>query len=608
MTEGTSMGLAPKNTALPDITCPECQARLNPEFVAIVLNGKTVFCENCGFPFVGIEQGKVKSLDQAGVKIRDASEADRRSEQWETWKMEWQRIKSWFKDQFGTSDKKVPPPSQSIEPNPVPTENQISPSYSASQSNISSNSNFIPAQPSYPSYPAPNTDKLIANTQLKHAISIISKFAPIYYLIIILSAIGGIFASISNPAVMVFMIGLLVYAIFIADIDKSLFTPRLVQDDYKHAGLDMIVLGAFSIVAFGAGLLLLVRGVLVVILTNNELKDHAEYRTMCQSFRQNEHIFWVYQLLLAIPPYTKRIAFFLYIAGVLGVIQEQSELPFIIIFSILGFVVFLIFSTAIQPKLEQFPNVRLDSGIGIGCIIIGFIVAPLSGAGSIYIFLGVVMLIYTEMLKNNPQITIIRDEVSVYLYNHQNLGQISTGGSYSPNNFMGFTNIPPPSPVHRIPRFDPATGKPLEPSGQKSELIPPPLENPITPPVPETRPPETPSNGDEKNPNNRIFTVLDPEVRQKLLVLPISENERNEIAEELVAVAKDHQLKYLQEFEDNNAPASNEELDFIARIRRLTVPEDQKQFLLQQLEFLPPGQQADFVRFLEQSTNQTAVK
>ncbi|MHA1746375.1 MAG: hypothetical protein ACTSWW_10275, partial [Promethearchaeota archaeon] len=70
-----------------EINCPECQSRLSPELIPLILEGKTIYCEKCGFPFVGIQDGQVKPLQKPdGLPEIDSPNLTKEEEQWLKWK------------------------------------------------------------------------------------------------------------------------------------------------------------------------------------------------------------------------------------------------------------------------------------------------------------------------------------------------------------------------------------------------------------------------------------------------------------------------------------------------------------------------------------------
>ncbi|MHA1796166.1 MAG: hypothetical protein ACTSUK_08640, partial [Promethearchaeota archaeon] len=91
---------SPNSGDLPEIHCPECQFRLDPQLVQLLLSGKTVYCEQCGFPFHGIESGEVKPLEKKREDAFQQKNLTKEEIQWIEWKKEWQKIKFELKNNF----------------------------------------------------------------------------------------------------------------------------------------------------------------------------------------------------------------------------------------------------------------------------------------------------------------------------------------------------------------------------------------------------------------------------------------------------------------------------------------------------------------------------
>ena len=167
--------------APPDISCPECNTKLSSELVDILLKGTDVFCEICGFPFVGIRQGEVKPLAQAHKDEQPAQGLSKRESQWIKWKNEWNKWKGGISKQFN-------------QPQPQPHQTNIR-SNSESQAyahptHPQSNNNFEPAsQNNYSTQRTlPGQDSSSQSSHeddttryLNKALKIMVGLSPIYY-------------------------------------------------------------------------------------------------------------------------------------------------------------------------------------------------------------------------------------------------------------------------------------------------------------------------------------------------------------------------------------------------------------------------------------------
>ncbi|MHA1474626.1 MAG: hypothetical protein ACTSQ5_05520 [Promethearchaeota archaeon] len=138
-------------------------------------------------------------------------------------------------------------------------------------------------------------------------------------------------------------------------------------------------------------------------------------------------------------------------------------------------------------------------------------------------------------------------------------------------------------------RFDPNTGKPLSFVAPISE---PTQKTPSTEPIKEDK---------YSLYDKRIFTVLEPDVRSRLLKLQIDEEEKNEVAKSFIYLTYEKQLKYLDELERVNEKFNEKDLVMIRRIYALPISNKQHKFLADQLAYLPDNSQEEFVSFLEQT-------
>ena len=138
-------------------------------------------------------------------------------------------------------------------------------------------------------------------------------------------------------------------------------------------------------------------------------------------------------------------------------------------------------------------------------------------------------------------------------------------------------------------RFDPSTGKPLSFIAPISE---PTQKTPSTEPIKEI---------EYSLYDKRIFTVLEPDIRSRLLDLQIDEEDKNEVAKSFIYLTYEKQLKYLDELERVNEKFSEKILVMIRRIYALPISNKQHKFLADQLDYLPDNSQEEFVSFLEQT-------
>jgi hypothetical protein len=569
-------------SAPPEIFCPECKNRLSSELVGYLLNGTTVYCDRCGFAYTGIEQGEVKPFQKEDkFRGKDDEMVQKLKDQWGIWKNKWQEIKK----KYNTPSNNSPntninsqpfsqSPSQSSSPNSQPIPNYYS---SVSSSPIIS----PPITPSQQNHYKKEAGKLY------DAVLILNKIALVVYLITFLASLGTfIFHAVNKDAAAFLDLSAIILTILVSKLDTNRFIPQIERKMIPNLGISLIIVGGFISRAYGIGIFLIVRGILLIIssiftilATNNE---------SITQMNQDQKTTWIVkQVLDAYIPYLgllMKVTFVVLLFDNLGTYAFANEE--LIPLTIMGFITMMIFTSNVLSKLEHgLDNHRIEDGTIVGCFVLGIFMSSLEGLGVMAITLGILLIVYREMKKKVPNPLPTYEELI----------------SASPSRSMPSPSNLGDAPTVRIRRYDPSTGQPyLEPiidSTLKSH----PIESPIItpPPITPPKPIETIPSAPIQNPE--IYTVLDNDVRNLLLRLPVSESERTELAKALLYLAKKEQLKYLSQLEIANAIPSKEEKAYLERIQRLPLPEDQKKFLIEQLEYIPPTKQAEYITFLEAS-------
>ncbi len=189
--------------------------------------------------------------------------------------------------------------------------------------------------------------------------------------------------------------------------------------------------------------------------------------------------------------------------------------------------------------------------------------------------------------------------------------------------FDPMTGKPLQSTPKPIAKFDTMTGKPIQtpdiPEAPKAPEAPMQEESgkTILSPIPEEMPrshqsqkiPKTPIKEEpevEETFGNlkEIYTVLDEEVREGLIKLPISEEDRDMIAKSFIYLNNSQQIKYLEELSAVNKADLEARKELTKVIKNLPIPHPQKEFLVDQLNYLNETEQDDFVITLERTQNE----
>ncbi|MHA1611024.1 MAG: hypothetical protein ACTSYU_03140 [Promethearchaeota archaeon] len=587
----------------PSISCPECQNRLNPELVALVLNGKTVYCEVCGFPFHAIEDGEVKPLEKKGNYNFTQKNLTKEEVQWLKWKKEWKSIKNQIKTEFSaafsgvfskkpTKDRNYRESRQTVEKSSFESE------FTPSPSPIHTPTNQI----------KPQDQKILTN--LNTAKDVLVQLSPFYYVIIILVSF---FTSLRAP-LLFSLIGTLLIQFFTVIYDHKVFLSQDKENKVSHAGIPMIIFGLFSLSANGIGVFLLARGILNLLIF---LKEAHTISSTHPAISDNPLIkaIWIREVLYSFIPYVFEMYIVYLLAGVMKdlgkVIVDVQGLGGFLYSLLMGGVVVIVVYRLVLPTLRTNPIEEIPTDKVI-ILIVGGIFAINYGAGSYLIIVGVLILVLQNMIqtsaKNLPDVLEIRD-----ISNSLVVDGISPYESE-------FTPLEPQRPIIETPiietpivrtpktkarmkrtpirRFDPQTGKPI--THESPSEVPTksfyfePIDNGVE--ISQLNIRVVPDPGKI---SDIIFTVLHPSIRKRLINLPIAEEEKDQITKGLIYLTMVEQKRFLSELEQVNISHEDYYSKYIKSIQGLSIAEDQQDFLIQQLNYLPDEEIEEFIRILE---------
>ena len=203
------------------------------------------------------------------------------------------------------------------------------------------------------------------------------------------------------------------------------------------------------------------------------------------------------------------------------------------------------------------------------------------------------------------------------------------------------TSVPQPQPAHQAltpaqtylpPKFDPNTGKKLTPSKKvQADQVPRARFDPETgkkivyttdapvPPAPKfvaeqsipipVKMDQSPLAEDPKNKStndqaSEVYTVLESDIRARLLSLPVTTEERNILGRSFIYLSEDQQRQYLTEIERVNEPPGKEIEKLIETIHNLPIPTHQQDFLVDQLNYIPETDHQEFASALKPELTQ----
>lgn len=573
----------------PDIICPECQNHLHSELVSILLKGKTVYCEICGFPFQGIEAGEVKPLEKKSGHPSSQKNLTKEEVQWIKWKKAWNTIKTDLSNAFSDvfSSKK---PEREIVQNEHQedlTQNSIYRRNSEEKFNPSSKE---PIQKSNYSFENESNTIRNINTSIKILVDLTPFFYAFIILMTILSSIGrhSYFGLVSS----------LIIEVFIIIYDHKEFLPQEKEQKVHHAGIPMIIFGLFSVGYYGIGTFLLARGILNLIVFIKETEQISQNHPAIKENPKRKAI-WIREIIFSFIPFIFEMFIVFFASAIIQdlgkLILSGKDLSGFLYTIISGSIVIVIIYQLVIPSLKNQPIEKIPVEKSIILIICGMF-ALNTGAGFYLLVIGILILVFQSSLKS----------ISGILPDVLEIREIAEDIVINP---IEIEKSPELNHPIKIRKFDPETGEPLEKVSQKGDMY---KKSSSIPnekvvfqeniKISQENIKVVPKTGEI---TSLIFTVLEPEIRKKLMNLLISEQEKDEISKSLLYLNPKEQEKYLNEVDQANVTDYDYYSKYIKRIQALSLPKDQQDFLIQQLNYLPDEELEDFIKILESNIDQS---
>lgn len=570
----------------PDIKCPECNTRLNGELTSYLLHGQTVYCEMCGFAFTGISQeGDVKPLEKSPGQDINTPDLSKKEVQWIEWKKEWNIIKNSFQNEWKQYKARKQKKKQSVSPSPIPL-------VSRQENQISSTSSSFPRQ---------SLNRLPNKNGITSAIELLTQLTPVYYVIIFGMAIFNLASGSIHP---LYFSGSVIIFIYIISYDTRFASPKIRSQTVPHAGIPLIVMGAFSLHAFGVGIFLLTRGILYLLNFIQELKIRNPTHIAIKSNGEDSGVLWFREVILSFISVFQNLISMFFFSGILFNINSfvSSSKSGPDVFSFVWTLVFSVISlgmlqTKILPILRKTPIGDIQNKEIISMLILGLFASTNGSIGVPLLILAILILIYQKKEQNlrHPlpltlEISKITPKIIATRKSNYSLGELRHDG-----------------PLQA--RFDPATGRPLFNTSYhnlEEEYVPPSKIRVEKNRIPALTPLKEPNLSQKSifmpgDVAKEIYSVLDPEVRAKFVNLSVTNEERDLISKAMIYLEKDQQLRYMDELHQINQDPEVVFEQYIKRIHILPIEPQQRRFLVEQLEYLPFEKQEEFVSFLEQT-------
>ena len=590
-----------KRSEANSISCPECGSKILPELVDLIMKGNNAYCENCGFPFTGIDskKGDVKPLGKSDSKKQDTVEKRKLSkeeEQWLKWKTEWAKWKDNVKDEFtGQKQKWKVKKEQTLQKSKEIIQQQKQKINDLSQSqlsklnsprfqvNIETTKSNKPEENSKKTVIIEESPKKIADVEhgFNTALDVLIQLTPFYYAFIFIITIISMITN--SPSGVFYALGSIVIEGFVIQYDIKTVIPSEKENKVDHVGIPMIIVGVFTLHSFGIGVFILARGILHLIKFIQITKYQNPLHPVVVEDEFCSHL-WKRDFVKSITLVLKPLSLVYFFSAIFTYIGETTStgsgsLGYLMYVLISGSIVITILIIKIFPlikknNVENFPEDKAIILIIVGALSLSY------GMGVLLLILGIgfIDLRKSERILKKP----LPKEIDV---GKLSFHLVAKGKKRDDSGDKeGFSEQ-----GRKQRKFDPNTGKPLD------------FITPISGPVQQTPSPDPIREDQYSLDDKRIFTVLEPDVRSRLLDLQIDEEEKNEVAKSFIYVTYEKQLKYLDELERVNKRFDEHNLVLLRRIYALPISEKQHKFLAKQLDYLPEDNQEEFVSFLEQT-------
>lgn len=598
--------------------CSECNREFPKELIEeFILNGKTAYCEHCGYPF--------KLTDNVKRKIGKKTSSSRKKKA-TSFGAGYPR-KNGKIDQ-NSSNRGVSRPRHSVrvranwEPR-TSYRNKYRGSYEHSQDSD---------QDGHEKEPERTPQKDI--DELKKGIDGMLTFldSPFILIIGIVVTVGrtiglGFNFSIGTLAsIVINMLGIILLHNHI----RENILPKLKDNDLSNIGIDAIAFGAAGLPFYGMGLFILAEGSMVlayeVMVRRNELIeegekkfDHLGAEIIARTIHILTDVIFKATILILIAGIPILINFNNIVSGAFW--------PFLV-FLVLSLFLLSYISNTFVPSIKRYSFDELEEKELIKSTIFSAICLG-NGTGAILLAETILIFVHREIIRKIEKSEDRDKEVLVRVPSYSKQEQEPSGEDKEKKQREEASTRRGPV-ITLGPKIDdrPAIKSKEDSKELKLEKLPSPekkdreSKKPGLDAIPLEKSITNKNRGDKKAwdkagasfPDkdkeeqiqlylNRIFTVLSGEVRKRIIDLDIPEKEKYEVLQEFVNLTDTEREKYLEELETVNRKISQE---LVTKIVKMDLTYADKQKLIDQLKVMTPSDQLEFIRFLTVDTNQQA--
>ena len=437
----------------------------------------------------------------------------------------------------------------------------------------------------------------------------------------------------------------------IAHFDKKYITPLIVEKNYNKVGISAFILGILGCIIFGAGALLLIKGILIIIYIANDEKNQ-EFRgydsglLIKDSLNSISSYAGVSIIILGLGAFTSRLT-----ANILlgtSFINDLAKLGLLIS----TFVLLILSIAGISIDKKRSPEIATkkvfkESDCG-SILVAGIIGCVFCAAGILILLKAIVMLalaqkgrperiyydpsrklsITKETILEKPPIYKQEPIISPYEIKDEKQGKEQEIISIP----LPVEKVPPlkrlpieerreidikslkkDRGLEEIPFFETVkkpseikSQKQLEKEFKKQKKIEEKIEKKFKKRPLKLRLHESLLPISEESDREivekyflKIFNVLSEKIRRKILELNIPEKDKREILKEFAYLTEEEQEKYLNELFELNRKISDK---LILRVKKLNLDPKYLQQIIEQLKYMPIDEQETYLKFLEEST------
>ncbi|TFF95504.1 MAG: hypothetical protein EU544_02625 [Promethearchaeota archaeon] len=421
-------------------------------------------------------------------------------------------------------------------------------------------------------------------------------FLPILiFSIVSLGMLGTIAADPGNWALILMrQLSLGIAGLLITFYDKNYISKRIKEKKYDEIALDAFCIGILGCVIFGTGVLILLKGILIVfyVILTSEEKENRLYKFGLK-LKNSLNNFSAFGGIIII----------ILTVAILGLmvssVEELSTLEGVVGVSITVFIVFLVMGLAaifiditIKKRLaEQDAFTILDF---VFIFTLGIVGTIFFSAGIFILFKGII--IFFLLFGNPPEPTKAMEIPIAKKKELEKIAIVNEGQKEDGESRLKPQPIKPKKEIEDEKEKERSQKKSKKEVEEKIEEVELKLHESLLPVK------------DEKDKKvvksyfSKIFSILSKDVRKQIIELKIPKEEKKQLLQELAFLTAEQQLKYIETISDIYKEIPKK---LIQRVKSLpNIKPEHYQRIMDQLKQMDYEEQLEFVHYLETNTPQ----